>query len=156
MGSFKPPYDTHEQSQNQMYMTTRFPSPERFIRANEGPYPETAIYNQDYLPEAPLFDDTTSSHMWRSDVIPAKIPTSGDSAVDVGYKQPDVLTVDQALQYPEPAAGSAKGSAESNSPDRTATVTHGARPSHTGHGHTKRIHQPDLLTTDDQSQDSGS
>jgi hypothetical protein len=147
MGSFKSPYDTHEQSQNQMYMTTRFPSPERFEKAITGPYPETAIYNQDYLPESPLFDDTTSSHMWRSDVIPKKVPTSGDSAVDVGYKQPDVLVVDQALQDPEPVIHHGKMKSNDHaSNDREAMVTHGPRSSHVDHKITK---QPDLLSDQD-------
>lgn len=144
MGSFKAPYDTHEQSQNQMYLTTRFPSPERFERAINGPYPETALYNQDYLPEPPLFDQTTSSHMWRTKVVPQNIP-SDDSAMDVGYKQPDVLVVNQALQYPEPAQGSSKAGAESTLIERAATVSHEAKHSHSGHGASKRIHQPDTL-----------
>lgn len=144
MGSFKPPYDTHEQSQNQMYLTTRFPTPERFEKAITGPYPETAIYEQDYLPEAPLFDDTTSSHMWRSDVVPMKVPTSGDSAVDVGYRQPDVMVVEQALQYPEPKQH--HGKMKSNDPaanEREARITNGPRSSRVDH---KITGQPELLS----------
>jgi hypothetical protein len=144
LGSFKAPYDTHEQSQNQMYLTTRFPSPERFERAITGPYPETALPNQGYLPETPLFDSTTSSHMWKTSVIPMNLPKS-DPAMDVGYKQPDVLVVKQALQYPEPAQGSSKSGMESELNERTATVTHGAKHSHSGHGASKRVHQPDTL-----------
>lgn len=151
MGSFKPPYDTSEQSQNQMYLTTRFPSPERFIRANEGPYPETAIYNQDYLPEPPLFDDTTSSHMWRSDVVPQAIPSHGDSPEDVGYKQPDVLVVEQALQYPETKTHNEDmTSNDSASSDRAATVSHRARRG------TDKMNQPDLMTVSDEDSDAGS
>jgi hypothetical protein len=138
------PFDTHEQSQNQMYLTTRFPSPERFERAITGPYPETAIYNQDYLPEAPLFDQTTSSHMWRSSVVPEKVPSSGDSAVDVGYRQPDVMVVEQALQYPEPKAHHGKmKSNDKAANEREALVTHGPRSSDVDHKITK---QPELLS----------
>jgi hypothetical protein len=141
MGSWKPPYDTQEQGQNQMYMTTRFPSAERYIKAKDGPYPETGIYNQNYLPEPPLFDDTTSSHMWQSSVVPEAIPSHGDSPEDVGYKQPDVLVVEQALQYPETSTHNQDmTSDDSASSDRAATVTHGSRSG------AQKAQQPDLMS----------
>lgn len=141
LGSFRPPYDTHEQTQNQMYLTTRFPAAERYYRANEGPYPETAIYSQDYLPEPPLFDDTTSSHMWRSDVVPAKVPNPNGPVDDGYWKQPDLLTVDQALQDPEPSMHNQDmTSSDSASSDRAATISDGATK-----GADKML-QPDLLS----------
>jgi hypothetical protein len=135
-----------------MYMTTRFPAAERYIDAKDGPYPETAIYGQDYLPEAPLFDDTTSSHMWQTDVVPQAIPSTGDSPEDVGYKkQPDILVVDQALQYPEPVTHNKDmTSNDSASSDRAATVSHGSRKG------AHKAQQPDLMTVSDQASDAGS
>jgi hypothetical protein len=92
-------FDTNEEALEVTQATTRLPTPEWAKRANKGPYPETNPGRQVTMPEAPLFDDTTSSHMWETEVdtwqVPGKYFPSGKS-----YKQPDELVVTQALQYP--------------------------------------------------------
>lgn len=93
MGSFKPPYDTREAQEKEMLLTTRFPAPERFIRANEGPYPEEGYFEPQKLVEVPNFDDTTSSHEWKTSVVPDVVRDYNDSAGHSYKGQPEVLEV---------------------------------------------------------------
>lgn len=94
MGSFKPPFDTREAQEKEMLLTTRFPTPERFVRARSGPYPETAMYSDNKEVIVPLFDSTVSSHEWRTSVRTQPV------AKDLMTKQPEMLSVDQRLQDP--------------------------------------------------------
>lgn len=94
LGSFKPPYDTREAQENEMLITTRWPAAERFIRAKNGPYPETAIYTDNKEVVVPLFDSTVSSHEWRTSVVTQPV------AKDLMTRQPEMLTVVQHLQDP--------------------------------------------------------
>lgn len=94
-------FDTNEEALDVTQATTRLPTPAWAKRARSGPYPETNPGHQDYMPEAPLFDETTSSHEWKSDVktwtVPGKYFPGGQGMPS----QPDELVVKQALQFPE-------------------------------------------------------
>lgn len=94
MASFKPPYDTKEAQIHEMLLTTRWPAAERFQRAKTGPYPETAIYTDNKEVQVPLFNNTVSSHEWRTSVETAPV------ADELMTKQPEMLTVVHALQDP--------------------------------------------------------
>lgn len=99
-------FDTSEEALEVSQATTRLPNPAWVDRMNKGPYPETNPGHQDYMPEAPLFDETTSSHMWKSDVTPWEVPGKYFPGGKNGG-QPDELVVEQALQYPEHAPDAA-------------------------------------------------
>lgn len=85
--------DTKEQQEQAILLTTRFPEAERYRRARMGPYPETADWEPQKLTMVPEFDDTTSSHEWKTSVV-TEAPSDSP-------RQPEMLTVVQALQDPE-------------------------------------------------------
>lgn len=101
LGAYGDGFSTHEEQQRMTNLTTRFPTPEWARRAKEGPYPETDPGRDEVLPPIePLFRETTSSHEWKTEVIPFSIPGKFFHGRR-GPVQPDELVVDKALQYPE-------------------------------------------------------
>lgn len=84
--------DTKEQQEQAMLLTTRWPEAERFRRARVGPFPETADWEPQKLTLVPEFDQTTSSHEWKTSVV--------TRAIENEPAQPEMLTVVQALQDP--------------------------------------------------------
>jgi len=85
--------DTKDQQEQAILLTTRYPAAERFQRARTGPFPETALFAQNKEVQVPLFDQTTSSHEWKTSVVTEAPPDSP--------RQPDMLTVVQSLQDPD-------------------------------------------------------
>ncbi|MGH7394647.1 MAG: hypothetical protein ACREJF_03485, partial [Candidatus Methylomirabilales bacterium] len=94
-------FDTVEEQLKVSQATTRRPTPAWAVRARKGPYPQTDPGHQEYMPEAPLFRDTTSSHEWKSDVDTWSVPDKFFPGHRGMPSQPDELVVTQALQYPE-------------------------------------------------------
>lgn len=103
-------FDTNEEALEVTQATTRLPTPEWAKRAKDGPYPETNPGHQDYMPEAPLFRQTTSSHEWKSDVDTWAVPDKFFPGRQGMPGQPEELVVEQALQYPERAGGPSSSS----------------------------------------------
>jgi hypothetical protein len=107
-------FDTTEEALKITQVTTRFPTPKWAKRARFGPYPETDPGREDYLPPIePLFRQTTSSHEWKSDVKTEPIPDKFFPGRHGMPSQPDILVVEQALQYPENPGPSAAKDTES-------------------------------------------
>ena len=102
MGVGAKDFDTVEEQEDFTQLTTRFPTPEWAKRAKDGPFPDTDPGRQSSIPEIePLFRETTSSHEWETDVRSWEVPSKFFPGRRGTPGQPESLTVDQKLQYPE-------------------------------------------------------
>jgi hypothetical protein len=81
-------FDTTEEQLKITSATTRLPEPEWARRAQEGPYPDTRLPREEVLPMVPLFHETTSSHEWKTDVVPGEREAGAEDVQregEVGY-----------------------------------------------------------------------
>jgi hypothetical protein len=108
-------FDSNEEALLVSQATGREPNQAWVDRMNKGPYPETDPGSQDSLEMSPLFNETTSSHEWKTEVdswaVPGKYFPGGKNLT-----QPEEFVVQQALQYPEDDnadGGETKSDAES-------------------------------------------
>jgi hypothetical protein len=120
-------FDTNQEALDVTQATTRLPTPEWARRAQQGPYPETNPGKQEYLPESPLFRQTTSSHEWKTDVNTWPVPDKFFPGRQGMPSQPDEFVVEQALQYPERSGGPASSDMTSPAKKTREKETHGER-----------------------------
>lgn len=83
LGNAANDFDSNEEQLDITSATTRNPEPGWVRRMNDGPYPDTRLPREDSLPVPPLFRQTSSSHEWRTSVVPGETPAQESS--EAGY-----------------------------------------------------------------------